>query len=70
MGVFLFLMMFVKTIETGHSKINLIKSGQENLMIARTTQMLAHDVRKPFNLVQGIMDVIALTPPNTDIDDL
>jgi len=47
---------FLKTLED-RNKIT-IESGR-NKAVAQTVQMLAHDVRKPFSMLQGVMSVLS-----------
>ena len=44
----------------------LIKA-RENEAIAQTTQMLAHDVRKPFSMLQGVLSLIKHSKSHQDI---
>jgi len=44
-----------------------IKTSSRNEAIASTTQMLAHDVRKPFSMLQGVLSVINSSESYEDI---
>ena len=45
------------------------KRAATNQTIASTVQMLAHDVRRPFSMVQGILDVLASTDDPQDAQE-
>ncbi|NRA66030.1 MAG: response regulator [Pseudobacteriovorax sp.] len=38
-----------------------IRSHAKDKAIAQTTQMLAHDVRKPFSMIQALIDIVSTT---------
>ncbi len=47
-------------------RFDIEKRAATNQTIASTVQMLAHDVRRPFSMVQGILDVLASTEDAKD----
>jgi signal transduction histidine kinase/ActR/RegA family two-component response regulator len=47
-------------------RLKVEQEGAINQTIAKTVQMLAHDVRRPFSMVQGILDVLASTDDPED----
>jgi len=47
-------------------RLEIEREAAINQAIAKTVQMLAHDVRRPFSMVQGILDVLASTDDAAD----
>ena len=49
---------------------NEMREAQKNKAIAQTTQMLAHDVRKPFSMVKAFIDLLENTQNSNEIKEI
>lgn len=54
----------IRALKETTRRIKAERDGERNRAIAQTTQMLAHDVRKPFTLIEAVTDMVmhARTP--------